>query len=1010
MSATIHLAVNNTPETINDAYIYVADTPEWQSLLDREMTLLLPSDTNRGADQKKWKNHTASLRDWLEGGPSGALTHHVERRKKGYMPIVFGASAGARRIANAMVSAEWLLLDVESGDSLADAEERVHKLGIACLAYSSFNDGTQTSLINRDAVLRALKIETDPTDKQMRQYLTELGKHRPSHVGSVRIKDQHVHTEEGVKIELEHAPLEKWRLAFPLAQGQKITDLGPFQKAQQDVYARKVRGLAQMLDVIPDEACLDVSRAFYAPSHPPESDWYVAVYRGRGLSFEEVPVVGKERPADTQGTHLKGWAVKYARHFDLARLLEYECPEKVRTDKGGLLVVECPFDHLHGNAGDPEDGGCHVRDADGETGFQWGCKHNGCNGHDRLDMLAQALESGWFDRELIEEGSPYLFMPDDDEPTADNVHKTPDPNGFETPKVWLPKRFTISNDTIWTKPEDEDDAAPVCAAFNVVGRSSNEDGTAGAGRIITYVNENGKIVERTISRADIMADGNAVLRDLADSGLLIYGRGKKANDRLLDLLNEITPQRQIPTVNAPGWVRNEHGDLAGFMHPTGVYDRVSGPPCRLLEGSRVEVVKAKGTLEGWSTAATEALTYADTNFYWPLGLISGFAGPLLGVLEWLPCGLSLSGLTSKGKTMGQIMGTTVWTTPAAGRGVLFTANTTGNAMEDLATRGTDSLLALDELGAMSDKRAIGGIMFALSTGRTKSRKSGRERGLTQGDSFRPFVLFSSEKGMRNEIIAAGDTYRGGLAVRFPGIDVSAGVTVSQDNLTKLDAFKGNYGHAGPIYIRHLIETGVIANPAALEKEVLAIASGLAQGKGGPMGRAARVFALAQRGGELAADAALLGDPETAKKSIRITIQTAWDTFIESDEAGAATGGDALLDDLRSFLFGEFNRSIIMMDGQVEVSDSHVHARGNVLGWADSDTIYLDSSKVQDPSVLGLDIGSRNELTKQLITLGVLIEPDAKGATFRHLPPELAMGTENGAAVRNLRLCRKKLGI
>lgn len=134
-------------------------------------------------------------------------------------------------------------------------------------------------------------------------------------------------------------------------------------------------------------------------------------------------------------------------------------------------------------------------------------------------------------------------------------------------------------------------------------------------------------------------------------------------------------------------------------------------------------------------------------------------------------------------------------------------------------------------------------------------------------------------------------------------------------------------------------------------------------------------------------------------------------FTASDEAGAANGGEALLDTLRSFLFGELNRRIIEIGDLPEVSEGHVNARGDVLGWADSDVIYLDSSKIKDPSVLGVDIGKREELTRQLAKLGILIEPGGKGHTFRQLPKELAEGAgEEGAAVRNIRLCRKALGI
>ncbi|MFD2741317.1 hypothetical protein ACFSUD_17210 [Sulfitobacter aestuarii] len=419
----IDLAAYHGNAPMNDAYVYGEDSAAWQAVLARPMTFLLPKNRHGDIKQTTWNNQTAPLQHWLEGGPEGSLTRHFERREKGYMPLVFGASAGNRRTAQAMATAECLSLDVESGDSMEEAEERLEKLGIAALFYTSFNDGTTTTLLSRDAVLKALKIESDPTDEQVRQYLTDRGQHRPSHIASARIKDQHLHTEEGVKIALEHAPLEKWRVVVPLAEAQKITDLGPFQKVQQAAFASKVRGLAQMLGVIHDESCEDVSRAFYAPSHRPKADYYVAVYRGRALTFDEVPTVDSKLKADGEGSTLKGWAAETARSFEVAELLKAEAPDKVREDKGGLLVVECPFDHLHGNAGDADDGGCHVRDGDGDDGFQWACKHNSCSGHDRLDMLAQALSDGWFERDLIEQGSAYILPAADEEDPAESVEE-----------------------------------------------------------------------------------------------------------------------------------------------------------------------------------------------------------------------------------------------------------------------------------------------------------------------------------------------------------------------------------------------------------------------------------------------------------------------------------------------------------------------------------------------------------------------------------------------------------
>lgn len=1036
-------AVTTDDANFPHAYLYGKDHPDLAAVLKRPFTMmtgtLYGQGDHRNTKDGKWKRVELPLIEWIKGDKkTWGLAVHPESKSKYGSALVFGEAAEGSRTDKAIIAQHAVVLDVDSGAVLEDIIVKIEQLGLFAIVYTSYNCGKTELVLQREQVMKALNLDASPNLAQVQDYLRQHHKDNfeTDFIDACAIVEER-HTSNGLEIVLRTPPLDKFRVVFPLDKPVVLSDLAPTLQQWKEVWADAVCGMAvNHLECDFDATSCDINRLHFAPRHAKgDNNWMSAIILGKPLKFEDIKPHSKAKflaerkngdnpflvgsGDDRQevglfetplGVSLNDWHGTHKTRFMLSDVLETYCSDKERNaggERAGTMHVECPFEHEHSSTGgtatlamNPD-----VTDHGYWTIF---CQHDSCKGRHKLEFIQEMLEQQWFEEALLTDET-FCLPPehgDDDQPAGT------DAGLFEDPADWMSDTYKIKGNAIYKKGgEDEPDLA-ICQRIDVVGRSSNADGTAGAGVIVSFVNENGKTVEITVSRADIVADGSAVLTELADAGLLIFGRGPKAKDRLLDLLHTSTPKRRIPTINTPGFVRDEHGDIEGFLYPTGDYDRVSDEtaPMRLLEGSRVEVTKTKGTLEGWTTAAVEALSYADSNFYWPLGLVSGFAGPLLGILEWLPCGFSLSGQTSKGKTLSQIMGTTIWTTPAAGKGVLFTANTTGNAMEDLATRGTDTLLAMDELGAMSDKKALNGILFALSTGRTKSRKSGRERGLTQGDSFRPFTLISSEKGMRNEIKAAGDTYRGGLAVRFPDIDVSDGVTVADASLIKLDAFQKNYGHAGGVYINYLITSGVVANPANLEKEVLAIASNLAQGQGPAMTRAAKVFAVVQRGGELAAGAGLLGDVSEARNAIKTTVQKAWDTFTASDEAGAATGGDAVLDRLRSFLFGELNRRIILMDGSDDISDGHANARGDVLGWADADFIYLDSAKVQDPAVLNLDIGSRNEMTTQLGNLGVLVKPEGKGATFRQLPKELSHGSENGAAVRNIRLCRKKLGV
>ena len=417
---------------LNDARVSGPVTPEWLALLDRPMTFLLPENRNRDAQQAKWNNSTAPLRAWIEGNQkdsTSGFSRHAVKPKKGYFPITFGKSASDARKAMSMVTVDAMALDVDSGNSFSDALDRCEELGLAVIGYTSFNDGTTESTVPRDAVRKALGHTNDVTDEELRGYLTDTGKYTAEHVASVSIADQARHEEAGLQIAYSHTPLEKFRLVFPLASPVEVAKLASTQRASLEVFASKVRGLGELIGVIFDQSCTDASRAFYMPAHRNNAEFALDIVRGRGLTFEELPEVGKTTAKNAfeiaggnsgpavetlSGLNLKGWAVTHGKRLEIARLIEFEAPDKARESKGSLLVIECPFDETHSNAGDIEDSACHTRDADGDVGFAWKCKHDSCAGHDRLDMLAKALADGWFEEAKLTD-EDYLVPLGDDE-------------------------------------------------------------------------------------------------------------------------------------------------------------------------------------------------------------------------------------------------------------------------------------------------------------------------------------------------------------------------------------------------------------------------------------------------------------------------------------------------------------------------------------------------------------------------------------------------------------------
>lgn len=600
----------------------------------------------------------------------------------------------------------------------------------------------------------------------------------------------------------------------------------------------------------------------------------------------------------------------------------------------------------------------------------------------------------------------------DDGPEADDGVPESEDGEFEPVRGWLPISYRIRGDCIIA---DGDEPALICGKFDVVGRSANADGTAESGRIIAFTNENGKQVEQTFYLSDLRTAPARVIAQLSDAGLFIP-TGRDETARFVALLNTIRPRRLIPTLTRPGWVKDEHGKIVAFLLGTGELIQRDGGTLkrRLHESVRMEVTATEGTLEGWKRAASAAEGAWDTNPHFLLAICAAGAGALVGITEGDTVGFGFSGRTTTGKTRAQRLGATMFGTTLAGKGVLHAGNSTANAFEDLALKSSDMVLMVDDLGGMQNKGDLGAVLFGLNSGRSKARKSGSGTGLVAGADFRTFVVFSNEASIKAEVDAGGGSrFRGGMTVRFPDFDVG-GERLPAETMAAIESCRDNYGHAGPAYLRYLLDSGVTAEPDALRGDVAAIAGDIA-GSDAATGirRGALVFALAQRAGELLVDAGLL----SSKEAVRGAVRRAWDVYKGSDEASTANGSESLLDRFRSYVHSHRGRTIIGPD------DANEYARGEVVGWYTPDCIYLDYTRVDDVIRASGAFGKRSDLIAALKEIGALV-PRAKGDyVFRTLPRDLKDTTaadavrKDGAgqkaaeaAVKNYRILRDKLGV
>ena len=383
-------------------------------------------------ESKQWEERVATWGTFKE-----VLAEHPEWATKNGPSYLPGKLAGTQRKKNAVEELYLLVLDSDRGDDLRQIVERIRALGYAAVAHSSYSHLSKETRIKFDDYKRHAGTG-EVTAERAREYLINKKSFRPEILGDVTIVEAMRSTPDGIFIVAGHAPIQKGRIILPLAepfvivermQVQRLT-----QREAQELWGSYLAVVAAKLGVHLDEACKDVSRAFYYAAHPPGAEYFFEDIRGRALDltdFDEAvaslrahkgepgpePRKRTQQKSDKQpGAGLERFAAKYGKTFLLADAIEAEAPENVRGRATAVegIVVECPFDELHTNSGDANDKASFVMNA-GVTdsgGFVWKCHHASCQGHDRLDFLGKAIADGWFGADVLDAAEYHLAVAD----------------------------------------------------------------------------------------------------------------------------------------------------------------------------------------------------------------------------------------------------------------------------------------------------------------------------------------------------------------------------------------------------------------------------------------------------------------------------------------------------------------------------------------------------------------------------------------------------------------------
>lgn len=418
----------------------------------------------------------------------------------------------------------------------------------------------------------------------------------------------------------------------------------------------------------------------------------------------------------------------------------------------------------------------------------------------------------------------------------------------------------------WHESRDSDQsAAPhdrwVCSPLHIEAITSCNGGEFG--RLLRFRNSLGRWREWAMPMRLLKGSGEELRGELLNLGLEI----DLNSFRLLNqYIQSQRPRREVISAASTGWQSPEL-----FVMPSQNIGK--GDAIYQSETANLEEFRHSGTLEGWQA---EIGARCAGNPILMLGVCAGLAGPLLYHVNRQSGGFHIVGDSSTGKSSAIQAAASAW-----GNGEQFKRSwrATGNGLEGIAEQRNDTLLALDEIGE-ADPAEIGAVVYAIANGVGRQR-AGRSGAALATRRWRVVVFSSGELGLSAHMAEGGKVSRAGQEIRLLDIPAQrtfgawddlcgfAGGRELSDALQK--ASVTHYGHAGPLFIRRLLESGEVDGLSAMSAALVA----QFPHNSGQEGRAAERFALLGLAGELAIKWNILPVPRGTAQAAMLELFEAW---------------------------------------------------------------------------------------------------------------------------------------
>src|SRR5256885_14727283 len=228
-------------------------------------------------------------------------------------------------------------------------------------------------------------------------------------------------------------------------------------------------------------------------------------------------------------------------------------------------------------------------------------------------------------------------------------------------------------------------------------------------------------------------------------------------------------------------------------------------------------------------------------------------------------------------------------------------------------------------------------MVYTIAGDTGKKRMNPDATLRHSYTWSTFAILSCECSLEEKIRSEGGEWRAGMAVRFPDIDVTeVNRAVDRATLTGIPGIDAHYGHAGPAFVRKLIEHGLHRQASALRERIHKAASIIADTPDGATVRAAIPFALLLVAGEMAVTFGLV----PSETPVKDAVQWAWDRFRRSSDAAALDPDSQTISNIQRWVAERWDVTVR------SVNAPHANNR-EAVGWYDETAVYIPTDRIRE---------------------------------------------------------------